>query len=135
MNVTQDISFRPYLLRALYDWCEAKKHTPCLVVDTTCESVQVPTFTAKDKTIVLNIASAAVRDLTIDSEGVLFTARFLGETFHVVLPMESIVGIYARETQSGLSFLPSSSGDKTGKPIDKNVTQPKKSNRPNFQVV
>lgn len=106
MKAAEDVSLRPYLLRAIYEWCAEKKYTPYLAVQGCREDVRLPpSLNTGDKVVVLNIDAAAVRDLTI-GKTFSFTARFQGATFHVTLPVGAVVGIYARETGVGLSFPP-----------------------------
>ena len=115
MNLAEDVSARPYLLRAIYEWCAEKKYTPYLAADSRCEDAQIPASAGgSGNFVVFNISSDAVRDLTIGEE-VSFTARFHGVTSHVILPARAITGIYARETGSGLSFAAPTHG--TEKPV------------------
>ncbi|MGI9307106.1 MAG: stringent starvation protein B [Gammaproteobacteria bacterium] len=106
MNVAEDVSFRPHLLRAMCAWCAEKEYTPYIAAEADGPGVQIPPNAAGGgKTVILNISPQAVRDLSV-GETVSFTARFRGAAFHVILPIESVTGIYARETGSGLSFPP-----------------------------
>ena len=95
---------RPYLLRAYYDWLMDNQLTPHVVVDAFVEGTQVPQQYVKDGQIVLNIAAGAVGNLQISNEFVEFNARFGGVPQQVMLPMASIVAIYARENGAGTVF-------------------------------
>ena len=95
---------RPYLLRAYYDWLSDNMLTPHVVVDAYVTGTEVPQQFVKDGQIVLNIAQSAVGQLTLDNEYVQFNARFGGVPHHVILPMASIIGIYARENGAGVVF-------------------------------
>ncbi|QSX29468.1 ClpXP protease specificity-enhancing factor [Shewanella cyperi] len=95
---------RPYLLRAYYDWLMDNRLTPHVVVDAFFKGTQVPQQYVKDGQIVLNIAAGAVGNLQIGNDAVEFNARFGGVPQHVVLPMGSIVAIYARENGAGTVF-------------------------------
>ncbi|QSX36635.1 ClpXP protease specificity-enhancing factor [Shewanella sedimentimangrovi] len=95
---------RPYLLRAYYDWLMDNQLTPHVVVDAFFKGTQVPQQYVKDGQIVLNIAAGAVGNLQIGNDAVEFNARFGGVPQHVVLPMGSIVAIYARENGAGTVF-------------------------------
>lgn len=95
---------RPYLLRAYYDWLMDNQLTPHVVVDAFVEGTQVPQQYVKDGQIVLNIAAGAVGNLQISNECVEFNARFGGVPQQVMLPMASIVAIYARENGAGTVF-------------------------------
>ncbi|MDI5831507.1 ClpXP protease specificity-enhancing factor [Shewanella xiamenensis] len=95
---------RPYLLRAYYDWLMDNQLTPHVVVDAFVKGTQVPQQYVKDGQIVLNIAASAVGNLQISNEFVEFNARFGGVPQQVLLPMASIVAIYARENGAGTVF-------------------------------
>ena len=97
-------SNRPYLLRAYYEWLMDNYLTPHLVVDAYVEGTQVPQQYVKDGQIVLNIISTAVIDLQLGNETVEFSARFGGVPHDIVLPMASIIAIYARENGAGTVF-------------------------------
>lgn len=103
-NIAEDITIRPHLLRAVYAWCEERKHTPYLAVRGGRSDVKLPPMLNNGKKeMFLNISSEAVRDLVI-KDYVSFTARFDGSAFYVVLPIPAIIGIFARENGIGLSF-------------------------------
>ncbi|MDM5146808.1 ClpXP protease specificity-enhancing factor SspB [Candidatus Persebacteraceae bacterium Df01] len=102
----EDLTIRPYLLRAVYEWCVDTKHTPYLIVENGRDDVSLPKSSVGEKNTVLNIDGEAVRDMVMADDVVSFTARFQGATFHVHVPMGAIVGIFAKETGSGLSFSP-----------------------------
>lgn len=95
---------RPYILRAYYDWLMDNQLTPHVVVDAFVKGTQVPQQYVKDGQIVLNIAAGAVGNLQISNEFVEFNARFGGVPQQVLLPMASIVAIYARENGAGTVF-------------------------------
>lgn len=97
-------SHRPYLMRALYEWIADNGMTPHLLVDATQPGVRVPPQTVKDGKVVLNIAARAVGHLDMGNEAVAFTARFGGASQAVIVPMEAIVAIYARETGQGMAL-------------------------------
>ncbi|MCL1074778.1 ClpXP protease specificity-enhancing factor [Shewanella dokdonensis] len=95
---------RPYLLRAYYEWLMDNHLTPHVVVDANVQGTQVPLQYVKDGQIVLNIAASAVGDLQMSNDFVEFHARFGGVPQQVILPMASIVAIYARENGAGTVF-------------------------------
>ncbi|ABV88845.1 ClpXP protease specificity-enhancing factor [Shewanella pealeana] len=95
---------RPYLLRAYYDWLMDNQLTPHVVVDAYVPGTQVPQQYVKDGQIVLNITESAVAGLQITNEFIEFSARFGGVPQQVLLPMASIVAIYARENGAGTVF-------------------------------
>ena len=97
-------SHRPYLLRALYEWIADNGMTPHLLVDAMAPGVRVPTHTVKEGRVVLNVAERAVARLEMDNEAVRFTARFGGVSHPVMVPIASILAIYARETGQGMAL-------------------------------
>lgn len=97
-------SHRPYLLRALYEWIADNGMTPHLLVDATRPGVRVPPHTVKDGKVVLNIAARAVAHLDMDNDAVAFTARFGGVSHAVIVPVDAILAIYARETGQGMAL-------------------------------
>ena len=94
---------RSYLVEATYQWLNDHDFTPYILVDTEYDGVEVPwDFVDDDGKIVLNISPEAVRDYTCDNEGVSFRASFDGEAMQVLIPIESILGLYAQETGQGI---------------------------------
>ncbi|MHB0774351.1 ClpXP protease specificity-enhancing factor [Halomonas sp. WWR20] len=98
------LSSRPYLARALYEWLLDNDHTPYIVVDAEREGVQVPRRFVQNGQIVLNVAPSAVRDFAIENSAVMFGARFGGQPMQVVVPMEALIALYARENGVGMVF-------------------------------
>jgi len=98
-----EISTKPYLLRAIYEWCSDSGHTPymAVVVDAT---TKVPMQFVRDGQIVLNISHGATKGLTIDNEAVRFGARFGGVAREVYVPVENVIAIYASENGQGMAF-------------------------------
>lgn len=97
-------SHRPYLLRALYEWIADNGMTPHILVDATQPGVRVPPHAIKDGRVVLNIADRAVARLEMDNDGVSFTARFGGVSQPVMVPIQAVLAIYARETGQGMAL-------------------------------
>ena len=96
-------SLRPYLVRAVHEWCTDHGFTPYLVVAVD-ERVQVPREYVRDGQIVLNVSYDATANLRIDNEEVTFKARFGGVARDVVIPIGHVIGIYARENGQGMAF-------------------------------
>ncbi len=94
---------KPYLVRALHQWCEDNAYTPYVVVQVS-EKTKVPMAYVRDGQITLNVSVTAVHRLTLDNDWMLFNARFNGVSQEVAVPMSAIVGIYARETGYGMGF-------------------------------
>jgi stringent starvation protein B len=98
-----EISTKPYLIRALYEWCADNGYRPyiAVVVD---ERTQVPREFVRDGEIVLNISAAATNRLAIGNELVEFEARFGGVARHVSIPIENVSAIFAQENGHGMAF-------------------------------
>ena len=97
-------STRPYLVRAMHEWMSDNGLTPLAVVDTAAAEVNVPPEHIKEGRIVLNIAWTATRNLQMGNEEISFEARFGGVARYVNFPLESLQGIYARESGQGMQF-------------------------------
>ena len=96
-------SAKPYLIRAICEWCADNSLTPYLAVKVNAQT-RVPQAYVKNGEIVLNISSGATRRLTIDNERVQFTARFNGVSQEVSVPISTVSGIFAKETGYGFAF-------------------------------
>ena len=98
-----DPSTKPYLMRAIYDWCVDSGYTPYLSV--TVDSVtRVPMEYVKDGQIVLNIGPVAVEHFKLGNDLIEFSARFNGAGRDISIPIGVVSAIYARENGQGLSF-------------------------------
>ena len=97
-------SKRPYLIRAMHEWMLDNSHTPHIVVDTSVDDASVPVEHIKDGKIILNISESAAHNLKLTNDSVSFRARFSGIPFDVWVPIQSVLGIYARETGQGMIF-------------------------------
>ncbi|WP_058616060.1 ClpXP protease specificity-enhancing factor [Tepidimonas taiwanensis] len=96
-------STRPYLIRALHEWCTDGGFTPYIVVAVD-ERVQVPREYVRDGQIVLNVGYEATSGLQIGNDFVTFKARFGGVAREVVIPIDHVIAIYARENGQGMAF-------------------------------
>jgi stringent starvation protein B len=103
MNLPNATSTRPYLLRALYEWCTDNGLTPYVAVSVD-DSVQVPREYVKNNEIVLNISCDATSSLKLSNDFIEFKARFAGSSRDIVVPMERVMAIYARENGQGMTF-------------------------------
>ncbi len=103
MNALESTSTRPYLIRALYEWCTDNGFTPyvAVLVD---DSVQVPREYVKDGEIVLNISFDATSSLKLGNEFIEFKARFAGTAREILVPVGRVIAIYARENGQGMAF-------------------------------
>jgi stringent starvation protein B len=98
-----DLSTRPYLVRAIYEWCLDSGLTPYLAVSVD-EHTEVPRTHVKDGEIILNISADAVRNLQMGNEMITCTGRFGGVPFDLMVPVAAAIGIFAKETGQGLVF-------------------------------
>jgi stringent starvation protein B len=103
MNALESTSTRPYLIRALYDWCTDNGLTPyvAVLVD---ETVQVPREYVKNGEIVLNISFDATSSLKLGNDFIEFKARFAGTAREIMVPVSRVIAIYARENGQGMAF-------------------------------
>ena len=103
MNGPDATSTRPYLIRALYEWCTDNGLTPyvAVLVD---ESVQVPREFVKNNEIVLNISFDATSSLKLGNDFIEFKARFAGVAREIIVPVGRVLAIYARENGQGIAF-------------------------------
>jgi stringent starvation protein B len=97
-------SAKPYLIRAICEWCADNALTPYLAVKVNGQT-RVPAAFVKNGEIVLNVSATATRKLTIDNGWIQFTARFNGASQEVSVPMNAVSGIFAKETGYGFSFI------------------------------
>ena len=97
---------RPYLARAIYEWICDNNLTPYLLVDATQPNTMVPEQFIQDGQIVLNIVPHAVHKLTMSNDAITFSARFGGVSRDIYVPLNAVLGIYARENGQGLFFDP-----------------------------
>jgi stringent starvation protein B len=100
---SQGSSTRPYLIRALHDWCTDNGFTPYVAVFVD-RSVQVPVEYVKNSEIVLNIGFEATSALRLGNDTIEFKARFGGVARDIVVPVDHVVAIYARENGQGMAF-------------------------------
>lgn len=98
-----EISTKPYLLRAIYEWCSDNGYTPYLaaLVD---NKTQVPMQFVKNGEIVLNISFKATNGLKMENDAITFNARFGGIPREIMVPVENVIAIYARENGQGMAF-------------------------------
>lgn len=107
---SQGSSTRPYLIRALHDWCTDNGFTPYLAVYVD-RSVQVPQEYVKNNEIVLNVSFEATSQLQLGNDFIEFKARFGGMARDICVPVDHVIAIYARENGQGMAFpVPTSLG-------------------------
>ncbi len=112
----QGTSTRPYLIRALHEWCTDNGFTPFLAVHVT-PGVKVPMEYVKNNEIVLNVGFEATSGLRLGNDLVEFKARFGGVSREIAVPIDHVVAIYARENGQGMAFpVPTGSTEATTAP-------------------
>ena len=94
---------RPYLIRAIYDWCIDIENTP-YVMSLVEKKTLIPEVLSNSKEIVLNLSPKSIQNLYIDDEGISFKGRFSGSSYNIFLPLTSILGVYAKESGDGIFF-------------------------------
>lgn len=115
---TAGTSTRPYLIRALHDWCTDNGYTPYVAVYVD-KHVQVPTEYVKNNEIVLNVGFEATSALKLGNEAIEFKARFGGASREIVVPIDHVIAIYARENGQGMAFpMPAEAGGASIGPAD-----------------
>lgn len=100
------------MLRAMHEWCVDNNLTPHLIVSVNAQT-RVPMAYVKEGEIVLNINYGATKDLHIDNDSIVFSARFGGISQNIYVPMSAVKGIFARENGQGMFFEPEEARDAT----------------------
>ncbi|ADU35499.1 ClpXP protease specificity-enhancing factor [Variovorax paradoxus] len=103
INALESSSTRPYLIRALYEWCTDNGFTPYVAVQVD-DTVQVPREYVKNGEIVLNISFDATSSLKLGNDFIEFKARFAGSAREISVPVGRVIAIYARENGQGMAF-------------------------------
>ena len=98
-----ETSTKPYLLRALYEWCTDNGYTPYIVVSVDSRT-RVPMEFVKNGEIVLNVSFEATGNLKMDNDFIHFKARFGGIAREIEVPVDNVSAIYARENGQGMAF-------------------------------
>ena len=128
-------STKPYLIRAIHEWCSDSNLTPYLSVKIDANT-RVPTEYAKNGEIVLNVGYDATHRLTIGNDLIQFSARFNGVSCECSVPVEAVLGIFARENGQGLFFPAETSAAAAEAPAPSdNPTTPSAGGRPRLQII
>jgi stringent starvation protein B len=98
-----EIPTKPYLLRALFEWCVDNGYTPHVAVKVDSRT-QVPAEYVKNGEITLNISPTAVHKLQMGNELIEFSARFGGVARQISVPVSNVYALYARESGHGMTF-------------------------------
>jgi stringent starvation protein B len=123
INITQSSSTRPYLVRALHEWCADNGFTPYVAVSVD-DSVQVPREYVNNGEIVLNISFDATSHLQLTNEFIVFKARFGGVAREISVPMGRVIAIYAKENGQGMAFPAPVDADIGPVSVDKTQPEP-----------
>lgn len=133
---------RPYMVRAIFEWLEDNNLTPHIMVDTTQPNVTVPVEYVQDGRIVLNIASRATGNLVINNDFINFHARFGGVSQELWVPMQAVMGIYARENSQGMFFdpteydnVPQSDINASQPAVSTDTQRPKRENKAGLKIL
>ena len=126
-----DLSTRPYLIRAIYDWCVDSGFTPYMAVRVD-ERTEVPQAFVKDGEIVLNLSASAIRNLEMGNEYISFSGRFGGTPFDILVPVAAVIGIFAKENGQGLEFQAVEAQPQSD-PVEEKLPKPK--SKPHLTIV
>ena len=98
-----EVSTKPYLIRAIHEWCVDSGYTPYVAVAVN-EQCQVPLEFVRSGEIVLNTSPLATNKLQLGNEWIEFQARFGGMARDIMVPIGQVSAIYARENGQGMAF-------------------------------
>ena len=133
--MAKERSTKPYLIRAIYEWCGDSNLTPYLSVKVDART-RVPMEFVKDGEIVLNISHDAAHRLTIGDDIIQFAARFSGVSRECSIPVEAVTGVFARENSQGLFFPPEPAAPAAAAPAAESTpTPPTNGGKPKLQIV
>lgn len=124
-----DLSQKPYLIRAIYEWCVDSGYTPYLLVAVSKDTLVPPAY-IRDGQIVLNVSPDATHQIVLGNDIISFQARFGGVATPISVPVANVQAIYARETAQGMGFevtqeeSPESSSASSLSVEDESVSQP-----------
>ena len=132
-------SLKPYLIRAVYEWCVDQDLTPYLLVNARAADVLVPRQSVQeDGRIVLNLKPQAVHNLSLGDQKIEFNARFGGKPMQVRIPLAGVLAIYARENGQGMVFEEAEEGEPSppsAPTADADSNKPPPKPRPALKVV
>ncbi len=126
--MSETISTKPYLIRAIYEWCSDNGYTPHIAVKVQGQ-VRVPMEFVRDGAIVLNISFTATGGLQMDNQAITFKGRFGGVSRDIYVPIDAVAAIYASENNQGMAF-----EVVTGGVPDKEITQAPVSDKPTISL-
>jgi len=123
ISAIESSSTRPYLIRALYEWCTDNGFTPYIAVQVD-DGVQVPREYVKNGEIVLNISFDATSSLKLGNDFIEFKARFAGTAREIIVPVGRVIAIYARENGQGMAFPAPAAGSPAPVPVPTSSAAP-----------
>ena len=131
---------KPYLIRAIYEWCVDNHYTPHITVSVN-SNTHVPKEYVDNGEIILNISKNAVNDLVMSNDYIQLVARFNGPPRKMQIPMKAVKGIFAKEIHQGLTFaLELEPGSESKQNTDQLISEPQKqkkssAKKPHLQVI
>lgn len=133
------VSTKPYFVRAIFEWCVDQGLTPYLTV-IVGQATRVPREFVRDGQIVLNIGPDATSQLLLGNDEITFQARFNGVAFPVVVPINAVAAIFAKENGQGMAFEsaggePAQSAPPADEPATEGPDEPPPSGRPHLTRV
>jgi stringent starvation protein B len=99
------VSTKPYLIRAIWEWCVDQGYTPYMAARVDAHTLVPPGF-ARDGQIVLNLGPEATHKLAMENDFISFQARFNGVQHSLLIPVANVLAVYARENGHGMAFDP-----------------------------
>ena len=129
-------STKPYLIRAIHEWCSDSGLTPYITVQVNADT-RVPTEYVKNGEIVLNVGNDAAHRLTIGNDRIQFAARFNGVSRECSVPIEAVSGVFAKENGQGLFFPREAATDTAATPTPETTPPATSPNggKPKLQVI
>ena len=128
-------STKPYLIRALHEWCSDSGLTPYISVQVNA-ATRVPAEYVKNGEIVLNVAYDATHRLTIGNDLIQFAARFNGVSRECSVPIEAVTGIFAKENGQGMLFPREAAGEAAPAPTSPDTPPaPTNGGKPKLQII
>lgn len=124
-------SSRPYLIRAIHDWIVDNDLTPYLLIKADAPGLLAPQQYAQNGKLILNISGNAIQGLNLGNDSIEFSARFSGLAMNVVVPIDAVLAVYARENGKGMVFNEDDGSDKPP-PVE---PEPPKGRKPTLKVV
>ncbi|MDB5776985.1 MAG: stringent starvation family protein [Herbaspirillum sp.] len=130
-----EISTKPYMLRAIYEWCTDNGYTPHIAVSVDGQT-QVPMQFVRNGEIVLNISFDATSGLKMDNDLINFSARFGGVARQISVPVANVIAIYAQENNQGMAFEVTPPGERTDSELDTEASiEPPQASAPKLSSV